>query len=148
MGATEVVDRVTSTVTYLRVTVGSEETPADWLSCEELVSEPQALGIWPGRRPPVGGPIASRWPCRCWSRGTPSASPRWPSAPGCSGDVVLDIAPAHTAIAIGRHRPNAVRFDELRLVATDDPLATLRTQLFDSHLGRLVANCPRLRRGR
>jgi ferric iron reductase protein FhuF len=48
------------------------------------------------------------------------------------------VAPARTAIAIGRHRPNAVRFDEPRLVPADDPLASLHAELIDGHLAPLV----------
>lgn len=138
MGATEVVDRVTSTVPYLRVTVGSEDS-ADWLPCADLVSEPQALGelareTAAGRgtdRPPVAmSLLVQGYAFRVASL----AIGAW-----LLGDVVLDVAPAHTAIAIGRHRPNAVRFDELRLVPGHDRLATLHTHLIDGHLGRLVA---------
>jgi ferric iron reductase protein FhuF len=140
MGATEVVDRVTSTVTYLRVTVGPGESPGDWLPCEELVSEPGALGDLAGETAAGRGtdrqPVAMSLLVQGYAfRIASLAIGGW-----LLGDVVLDVTPARTAIAIGRHRPNAVRFDELQLVAGDNPLATLHTQLFDGHLGRLVAN--------
>jgi len=140
MAATEVVDRVTSTVTYLRVTVGIEDTSADWLPCRPLVSKPKVLadlaqetaaGRGTDRQPVAMSLLVQGYVFRIASL----AIGAW-----LLGDVVLDIAPARTAIAIGRHRPNAVRVDELRLVATDDPLATLHTQLVDGHLGALVAN--------
>ena len=140
MGATEVVDRVTSTVTFLRVTVGTEDTSVDWLPCTQLVSEPQALadlaretaaGRGTDRQPVALSLLVQGYAFRIASL----AIGAW-----LLGDVVLDIEPERTAIAIGRHRPNAVRFDELRLIPTDDPLATLQAQLVDGHLGSLVAN--------
>jgi ferric iron reductase protein FhuF len=140
MGATEVVDRVTSTVTYLRVSVGTADTSAGWLPCTELVSAPQALadlaretaaGRGTDRLPVAMSLLVQGYAFRIASL----AIGAW-----LLGDVVLDVAPDRTAVAIGRHRPNAVRFDELRLVPTDDPLATLHAQLFDGHLGPLVAN--------
>ena len=139
MGATEVVDRVTSTVTYLRVSVGSGETD-DWLPCEELVSEPRALGDLAQETAAGRGadrhPVAMSLLVQGYAfRIASLAIGAW-----LLGDVVLDIAPDRTAIAIGRHRPNAVRFDELHLVPTGDPLATLHAQLLDGHLGKLVAN--------
>jgi ferric iron reductase protein FhuF len=139
MGATEVVDRLTSTVPYLRVTVGSEET-ADWLPCEELVSEPQALGDL--ARETAAGRGTDRQPVALSLLVQGYAFRIASLAVGAwlLGDVVLDVAPARTAIAIGRHRPNAVRVDELHQVPGDDRLATLHAQLFDGHLGRLVAN--------
>jgi ferric iron reductase protein FhuF len=140
MGATEVVDRVTSTVTYLRVTVGTDGPPADWLGCEELVSEPRALadlaaetaaGRGTDRQPVALSLLVQGYAFRIASL----AIGAW-----LLGDVVLDVAPAGTAIAIGRHRPNAVRLDALRLVPSADPLATLHSHLLDGHLARLVAN--------
>src|SRR5687767_4977089 len=47
--AIEVLDRVTGTVDYLRVTVGdvvadAGAAPVDWLPCDRLSSDPEALG--------------------------------------------------------------------------------------------------------
>ncbi|HWD51404.1 MAG TPA: IucA/IucC family C-terminal-domain containing protein [Acidimicrobiales bacterium] len=131
---------MTTTVTYLRVTVGTEDTSADWLPCAELVSEPKALADLAGETAAGRGtdrqPVAMSLLVQGYAfRIASLAIGAW-----LLGDVVLDIAPERTAIAIGRHRPNAVRFDELRLVATDDPLATLQSRLLDGHLGPLVAN--------
>jgi ferric iron reductase protein FhuF len=140
MGATEVVDRVTSTVTYLRVTVGTEDVSAAWLPCAGLVSDPQALadlaqetaaGRGTDRLPVAMSLLVQAYAFRIASL----AIGAW-----LLGDAVLDVAPKRTAVAIGRHRPNAVRFDELQLVPSDDPLATLQARLVDDHLGSLVAN--------
>jgi ferric iron reductase protein FhuF len=51
---------------------------------------------------------------------------------------VLDVAPEQTYIALGRHRPNAVRLDEARLVPGDVSLATLHDTLIERHLAPLV----------
>jgi ferric iron reductase protein FhuF len=140
MAATEVVDRVTSTVTYLRVAVGTDGPRVDWLPCTELVSDPRVLadlaeetaaGRGTDRHPVAMSLLVQGYAFRIASL----AIGVW-----LLEDVVLDVAPACTAIAIGRHRPNAVHFDELCLVPGEDPLATLHAQLFDGHLGPLVAN--------
>ena len=53
-------------------------------------------------------------------------------------DVVLDMAPSRTSIAMGRDEPNAVRLDEPRLVAAEDPAGALHDNLVDGHLASLV----------
>lgn len=46
----EVLDRVTSTVDYLRVTVGDGSGATDWLPCDRLVS---FMGPLPDRHPEI-----------------------------------------------------------------------------------------------
>ncbi len=140
MAATEVVDRVTSTVGYLRVAVGTEPDGADWLPCEELVSEPEALGDLARATAEGRGTDRDQVAVSLLVQGYAFRIASLAIGAWLLGDVVLDVAPERTAITIGRHRPNAVRFDELRLIPSADPLAALQAELVEGHLSLLVAN--------
>lgn len=139
--AIEVIDRVTSTVDYLRVTVGTgtDTHAADWLPCAPLVSDPSALaqlarataaGRGTDRDDVAMSLLVQGYAFRIAS----IAIGAWLLA-----DAAVDVSPARTAIAIDRHRPNAVRLDDPRLITTDDPLGALHAELVEGHLARLVA---------
>jgi ferric iron reductase protein FhuF len=137
--AIEVLDRVTSTVDYLRVTVGDGSGATDWLPCDRLVSDPAALGelaraTAAGRGTDRDDVAMSLLVQGYAFRIASAAVGAW-----LLGDAALDVSPAGMAIAVGRHRPNAVRFDDPRLVTTDDPLGAVHTELVDGHLAPLVA---------
>lgn len=137
--AVEVLDRVTSTVDYLRVTLGAAAGATDWLACERLVSDPAALGelarATAGGRGTDRDDVAMSLLVQGYAfRIASVAIGVW-----LLGDAALDVSPAGTAIAIGRDRPNAVRLADPRLVQTDDPLRTMHAGLIDNHLAPLVA---------
>lgn len=137
--AIEVLDRVTSTVDCLRITVGDRSGATDWLPCEGLVSDQATLGdlaraTATGRDTDRDDVAMSLLVQGYAFRIASVAIGVW-----LLGDAVLDMSPAGMAIAIGRHRPNAVRLDEPRLVRTDDPLGALHAELVDGHLAPLVA---------
>jgi ferric iron reductase protein FhuF len=143
MDASEVVDRVTDTVTYLRVTVGTGSDATEWLPCEQLVTDPEALGELAGKTAAGRGAgrqqVAMSLLVQAYAFRIGSiAIGAW-----LLGDIVVDVAPSRTAVAIGRDRPNAVRFDALGLIADGDSLEALHATLVEGHLGPLVANAHR-----
>lgn len=143
MDASEVVDRVTNAVTYLRVTVGTGSDATEWLPCEQLVTDSGALGDLAGATAAGRGTdrdqVAMSLLVQAYAfRIASIAIGAW-----LLGDVVVDVAPSRTALAIGRDRPNAVRFDGLDLIADGDSLEVLHATLVDGHLGPLVANAHR-----
>jgi ferric iron reductase protein FhuF len=143
MDASEVVDRVTSTVTYLRVTVGAGPDATEWWPCEKLVTDPEALGDL--ARMTAAGRGADRDQVAVSLLVQAYAFRIGSIAIGAwlLGNAVVDVAPSRTALAIGRDRPNAVRFDLLGLVADGDSLEALHASLVEGHLGPLVANAHR-----
>jgi ferric iron reductase protein FhuF len=137
--AIEVLDRVTSTVDYLRVTVGDGSGATDWLPCDGLVSDPVALGELARATAAGRGTDRDDVAMSLLVQGYAFRIASVAIGAWLLGDAVLDVSPAGMAIAVGRHRPNAVRFDEPRLVTTDDPLRSLHAELVDGHLAPLVA---------
>lgn len=137
--AIEVLDRVTGTVDYLRVTVGERPGATDWLPCEGLVSDPTALGGLARATAAGRGTDRDDVAMSLLVQGYAFRIASVAIGVWLLGDAVLDVSPAGTAIAIGRHRPNAVHLDDPGLVTTNDPLGTLHAELVDGHLGPLVA---------
>jgi ferric iron reductase protein FhuF len=135
--AIEALDRVTVTVDYLRVSVG-DSADGDWLDCERLTSDPDALGDLARSTAAGRGTERDDVAMSLLVQGYAFRIASVAIGAWLLDDLVLDVAPARTAIAIGRDRPNALRFDDVRSVAADDPLAGLHTQLVDGHLAPLV----------
>lgn len=137
--AIEVLDRVTSTVDYLRVTVGDASDATDWLPCEGLVSEPTTLGGLARATAAGRGTDRDDVAMSLLVQGYAFRIASVAVGAWLLGDAALDVSPSGMAVAIGRHRPNAVRLDDPRLVTTDDPLGALHAELVDGHLAPLVA---------
>jgi hypothetical protein len=116
--AIEVLDRVTSTVDYLRVTVGDGPGATDWLPCDSLVSDPVALGELARATAAGRGTDRDDVAMSLLVQGYAFRIASVAVGAWLLGDAALDVSPAGMAIAIARHRPNAVRFDEPRLVCT------------------------------
>jgi len=135
--AIEALDRVTGTVDYLRVSVGVG-ADGDWLGCAPLTYDPDALGALARSTAAGRGTDRDDVAMSLLVQGYAFRIASLAIGAWLLDGVVLDVTPARTSIAIGRHRPNAVRFDEVRLVAADDPLAGLHAQLVDGHLAPLV----------
>lgn len=138
--AVEVLDRVTSTVDYLRVDVGAGTGETDWLPCAPLVLDPAALGDLSRATAAGRGTDRADVAMSLLVQGYAFRIASIAIGVWFLGDAVLDVSPARTAIAIGRDRPNAVRLVRPRLVAAADPLAALHTELVDGHLAPLVAS--------
>lgn len=145
MGASEVIDRVTGTVAYLRVTVGTgtgtgtDADAADWWSCETLVGDPQALLDLARMTAPGRGTDRDQVAVSLLVQGYAFRIASLAIGAWLLDEAILDVAPAHTAIAIGRDRPNAVRLDTARLVSSGGSPEALHAELIDGHLGPLVA---------
>lgn len=137
--AVEVLDRVTRTVEYLRVDVGAGSGATEWLPCAPLVSDPAALGDLSRATAAGRGTDRDDVAMSLLVQGYAFRIASVAIGVWLLGDAVLDVSPARTAIAIGRHRPNAVRLEGPRLVAADDPLRALHAELVDGHLAPLVA---------
>ncbi len=137
--AIEVLDRVTSTVDYLRVTVGEGSDATDWFPCDRLISDPTTLGELAQATAAGRGTDRDDVAMSLLVQGYAFRIASVAIGVWLLGDAVLDVSPAGMAIAIGRHRPNAVHFDDPRLVTSDDPLRALHVELVDGHLGPLVA---------
>lgn len=130
--------RITDTVDYLRVVVGPTGDD-QWIACDPLVSEPERLSelvraTKSGRGTERDDVATSLFVQGYAFRIASAAIGGW-----IVGDAVVDLTPARTAIAIGRHRPNAIAVDDARIVPAGDAVAGLHEVLIDRHLARLVA---------
>ena len=137
MTTAEVVHRVTSTVDYLRVTVGGDAGDG-WIPCEPLVSDPDRLIELVRSTAADRGTDRDDVATSLFVQGYAFRIASLAIGAWLLDDVVLDVDPARTSIALGRARPNAVRLDEAVLVDVDDALAGLHAELVDGHLARLV----------
>jgi ferric iron reductase protein FhuF len=130
--------RITAAVDYLRVVVGPTDG-GEWLACEPLVTDAARLGelvrgTKAGRGTDRDDVATSLFVQGYAFRIASTAVGAW-----IVGDAVLDVAPARTAIALGRHRPNAVALDEVRVLPAADTLSALHDVLIDGHLAPMVA---------
>lgn len=134
--AVEVLETVTSTVSYLRASTGPP-TPG-WLDCDRLVADPaHLLGVArstaEGRGTAEDDVAVSLFVQAYAFRIASLGIGGWLLA-----DQVLDLRPSATAILLGRHRPDAVGFHALGLAEGHDPLADLVRVVVDDHLAPLV----------
>jgi ferric iron reductase protein FhuF len=135
----DVVSRLTATVDYLRVSVGPPPPGESWLACGPLVGDPEhLLGVV---RPTAGerGTDADDVAMSLFVQGYSFRIASVAIGGWLLSEVVVDVDPARTSIAMGRGRPNAVRLDAAALVGAEDaPVGTLHDVLIDGHLARLV----------
>jgi ferric iron reductase protein FhuF len=136
--AVDVVGRLTATVDYLRIATG-DDRERDWVSCSPLVTDPDALldlvrATAAGRGTDRDDVATSLFVQGYAFRVASIAIGSWVVA----GEVI-DVDPRSMDIAIGRHRPNAVRLRAPSLVAADQPLRALHETLVEGHLAGLVA---------
>lgn len=135
--AATLIGQITSTVDYLRISVAPRD--GEWIRCEPLVSDPAGLGALVGTTKEGRGTDRDDVAMSLFVQGYAFRIASTAIGAWVMGDAVLDVSPAHTAIAMGRHRPNAVALDEARLVPVDDSLRGLHDTLIDGHLAPLVA---------
>jgi ferric iron reductase protein FhuF len=136
--AAELLERITETVDYLRVTI--DPGSGDWIRCEPLVTDPAVLGDLVRSTKSGRGTDRDDVATSLFVQGYAFRIASLAIGGWVMGDAVLDLAPRHCAIALGRHRPNAVALDEANVVSTDDPLRVLHELVVDRHLGELVAS--------
>lgn len=137
--AASTVGRIVATVNHLRVTVGDGAPDVEWLPSTDLVADPELLSrivrdTAEGRGTDRDDVAMSLFVQGYVFRIASLAIGAW-----LLDELVLDVDPALTSVALGRHRPNAVRLAEARAVDATDPLAGVHDVLVESHLARMVA---------
>ncbi len=133
----EVVDELLATVDYLRITVGEGGEDRRWLACGDLIADPRLLrekarstaAAWGADDMTAMSLFAQGYVYRIASTAIGSFV--------LSGDV-LSVHPESTAIALDRHRLNAVRLDRAVLVKAGGDPAVLHNVLVDQHLEPFV----------
>lgn len=136
MTATAVIDRVTTAVDYLRVTVGGAGD--DWIPCGPLVTDPDVLGALVASTKEGRGTDRDDVATSLFVQGYGFRIASLAIGAWIMGDAILDVDPALCSIAIGRHRPNAVALDEARL-SSEAGVDGLHRSLVEGHLAPLVA---------
>jgi ferric iron reductase protein FhuF len=134
--AEESVRRVCATVDYLRVSVGSDHD-REWLDCHRLVTDRDALGALVASTAEGRGTDRDDVATSLFVQGYAFRVASVAIGAWLLDELVLGVDPANTSIALGRHRPNAVRLDEAR--GAGDGIGALHANLIDGHLARLVA---------
>ena len=133
----DVVAELLLTVDYLRITVGTADDDRRWLACSDLITDPSLMLEMARSTVPAWGADAmvamslfvQGYVFRVASTAIGSFV--------LSGDV-LSVCPGSTAIALDRHRLNAVRLDRAELVEAGGDLAVLHRVLIDEHLAPFV----------
>ena len=133
----EVVEELPATVDYLDITVGAAGEGRKWLACNDLIADPSLLleiaqstaAAWGADDMVSMSLFVQGYVYRIASVAIGSFV--------LSGDA-LSVRPESTAIALDRHRLNAVRLDRAELVAADGDLAVLHRVLIDEHLALFV----------
>ncbi|MEO1059919.1 MAG: IucA/IucC family C-terminal-domain containing protein [Actinomycetota bacterium] len=138
-----VVDELLGTVGYLRITAADDPEAADreWLRCADLLERTDWLAELVRESKPARGTDDDGVAMSLFMQGY--AFRIASAAIGAfviSGDV-LDVDPATTSVALGGHRPNAVRLDRPTLVTAGGDVAVLHDVLVEDHLAPLVDAC-------
>lgn len=137
MTAADTLERVLSTVDYLRVTVGDTDRD-DWLPCSPLTSDPDHLLALVRSTAADRGTDRDDVAMSLFVQGYAFRVASVAVGGWLLDDLVLDVDPARMSIALGRARPNAVHFDDLRVRSAGDPLTQLHDAVVDGHLAPLV----------
>ena len=116
-GAASLIDRITQTVDYLRVSVAPND--GEWIRCEPLVDDPEHLGELVSTTKEGRGTDRDDVAMSLFVQGYAFRIASLAIGAWVMGDAVIDIAPAKVSIALGRHRPNAVALDSAVLVEVD-----------------------------
>lgn len=136
--ADAIVDELTTSIDYLRITVGGETGP-DWLACAELISDPAALGAAVVGVAPERGAERAAIATSLFVQGYAFRIAAVTIGTWLLGEQPIAVDPTATAIALGRGRPNALRLDGTR-VLEDRTAHGVHEHLVDGHLAPLVEN--------
>lgn len=131
-----VVDALTSTVDYLRVSIDAPD--GEWLDCGPLLADPDALAAVVATTKEAQGTDRDDVAMSLFVQGYVFSV-----AAVCIGawlldDVVVDAVPEGWAIALGRGRPSAVNLTADVPVAPAQNVGEIHASLIDGHLGALV----------
>jgi ferric iron reductase protein FhuF len=132
----QTIERVRSTVDYLRVSVGAD-CEGEWVACEPLVTDPEALAALVATTAQGRGTDRDDVATSLFVQGYAFRVASLAVGAWLLDDVVLDVDPGLASIAMGRHRPNALHLAEAR--AAGEGVDALHANLVDGHLARLVA---------
>lgn len=136
----EALAHVMETVSYLRVAIGAEDEGTDWYRCKPLVSDPDALMSLARSTAAGRGTDQDRIALSLFVQGYSYRMASLAVGAFLLSEVVVEVPPEMTSIKIGRHRPNAVRFDEAAIAADHRDFKALHFELVDRHLAPLLAN--------
>lgn len=131
-----VVDELTSTVDYLRVSIDAADR--DWLDCLPLVTDPAALASLVETTKATRGTTRDDVAMSLFVQGYVFRVATVSIGAWLLADVVIDAAPARWAIAIGRGRPNAVNLGDDVGVVPAASVDDVHLALIDGHLATLV----------
>ncbi len=134
MNPAELLHAVTSTVNYLRISAG-QDSASEWLSCGELVHDHDRLltvvrSTAEGRGTDRDDIAMSLFLQAYAFRVASAAIGGWLLS---EGTATFDVRPSNTAIALGRHRPNALALHHVKY--RPEPIHDV---LFEQHLGPMV----------
>ena len=135
-GPAQLLDEVTTTVSYLRVAARRDaDASFDWLSCAELVNDADRLlsvvrATAAGRGTDRDDIALSLFVQAYAFRIASIAIGGWLLS---EGEHTFDVRPANSAIALGRHRPNAVALNHVKFHH-----GSIHNVLFEQHLALLV----------
>lgn len=137
--AASTVEQIVETVAHLRITVGDGgSADVDWLPSTELLEDPGHLSAVVRTTAEGRGTDRDDVAMSLFVQGYAFRIASIAIGAWLLDDVVLDLDPTMTAVALGRHRPNAVRLAEARTVDAVEPVAGIHDVLIESHLARLV----------
>lgn len=135
--AQQSVQRVCATVDYLRVSIGVDDD-REWIDSQPLVSDPDALASVVASTAEGRGTDRDDVATSLFVQGYAFRVASIAIGVWLLDELVLDVDPTITSIALGRHRPNAVQLDEVRTAG--EGIGALHATLIDDHLAPLVAN--------
>ena len=131
-----IVDDMTSTVDYLRVTIGAPEE--GWLPCDRLVADADHLAAVVAGTQEARGTTRDDVATSLFVQGYVFRIATVAIGSWVMADAVIEVDPATTAIALGRGRPNAVRLAEATTMAMPADVQQLHAALIERHLAAMV----------
>lgn len=131
------VDELTSTVDYLRVTIGAPEE--GWLLCDRLAADADHLAAVVANTTEARGTARADVATSLFVQGYVFRIATVAVGSWVMADAVIDVDPVTTAIALGCGRPNAVRLAEATTVATFADVHQLHAAVIERHLAPIVA---------
>ena len=132
-----VVDDVTSTVDYVRITIGAGDDR--WLPCDRLVTDADHLDAVVAGTKDDRGTDRDDVAMSLFVQGYVFRIATVAVGAWIVADAVIDVDPATTAIALGRGRPNAVRLAATTTMATSADVHHLHVAMIEQHLAPMVA---------
>lgn len=141
--AGDAVDALTASVDYLRVTTGRPPADREWIDCAVLTSDADALAELVRSSKEGRGTSRDDVAMSLFVQGYAFRIASLAVGAWVLADIGVDVAPGAMAIALGRHRPNAVHLHHLAAVRDDADVETLHETLVQGHLAPMVGTAHR-----